>query len=387
MDFNRRKILALTGFGALAGAVCLVRNIFLRNRVKDFAKYVFYYLRTIYNFPTAGPKVSLEMALNSRCTSDYDCNERNFHWGLFDRRTRLSNEQVDKVISLVRIPRFTRENVRLRNQRNIITFTVPRKTPHPLRDRVMVESGMQQQAVALTCAALGIGMVFRNLGKDGRPLSDTEHGTIRIKLDPVKPSYSGEYWTRSAPAGPSPWVRGNLPEPRRDSATPLVTLLSNLRIRHNTSRVATSQSLSQLLWAARGRTPHFYKSKPWGMTIPTWAGKQDISDVHVIGDNGLSKYINWERNRPTHILRLLTEIDGYQCRSLLKSFNAKSSLIVLGKNEDSARALWEIGYQLFNTILQSLALGISYNAILLEKHQKTIITKLGVKGPVAVLAL
>ncbi len=36
--------------------------------------------------PEEGRLTFVELALNSRCTSDYDDNSHRFHWGLFDRQ-------------------------------------------------------------------------------------------------------------------------------------------------------------------------------------------------------------------------------------------------------------------------------------------------------------
>ena len=40
--------------------------------------------------PSEGHAISVEMALNSRCTSDYDENPKRFHWGMFDTTKKLS---------------------------------------------------------------------------------------------------------------------------------------------------------------------------------------------------------------------------------------------------------------------------------------------------------
>ena len=43
--------------------------------------------------PDEGSTISVEKALNSRCSSDDDGNPRKFHWGMFDRTKKLSEEQ------------------------------------------------------------------------------------------------------------------------------------------------------------------------------------------------------------------------------------------------------------------------------------------------------
>lgn len=57
--------------------------------------------------PNEGYTISVETALNSRCNSDYDQNPKKFHWGMFDKTKRLSDEQIKKIIELAKIPRFT----------------------------------------------------------------------------------------------------------------------------------------------------------------------------------------------------------------------------------------------------------------------------------------
>ncbi|OEU50949.1 MAG: hypothetical protein BA861_12040 [Desulfobacterales bacterium S3730MH5] len=61
-----------------------------------------------------GETISVEMALNSRCTSDYDGNSKKFHWGMFDGSRRLSETQIKRIIHLARIPRFTGRKVEIR---------------------------------------------------------------------------------------------------------------------------------------------------------------------------------------------------------------------------------------------------------------------------------
>lgn len=343
--------------------------------------------RTEVILPYEGRSVSVEMALNSRCTSDYDGNPRKFHWGMFDGTKKLSDGQIKRIIGLAKIPRFTDRKVEIQSERNILTFVIDNHASGLLRDWIMVESGMQQQAIGLVCAALGVGMVFSNLGKDGNPISDTDYATINIKLDPIKPTYNGSFWTSTPPSGEKPWLKGNLPDPVRDGKKSLVSTLDTLKIKNRGSQIATIESLSQLLWVARGRTPHFYKSQPWGMTIPTWASEQNISSVYLVSNNKLSQYINWANNRPTHSLLELRKIDKASLYQLKSSFSLNDKFIVLGKNENFNRALWEVGYQLLNILLQAKALDIPYEAALLDENQKNVLRNIGIKDPVAMITL
>ncbi len=334
-----------------------------------------------------GKTISVEMALNSRCTSDYDGNPRKFHWGMFDRTRKLSDKQIKEVIDLAKIPRFTDQRVEIQCNHDMLIFVVENNTSGTVRDWGMVESGMQQQSVGLVCAALGVGMVLKNLGKDGALISATDHATIKAKLDAMKPSYDGSFWSDLPPAGRNPWLKGNLSDPAREGNRSLISALSGLKVKNEGSEILTEEIVSQLLWAARGRTPHLYKSRPWGMTIPTWAGEQNISSLYLISANKLSQYINWANNKPTHSLLDLKKIDKKSFNQLKKSFSFNDKLIVLGRNENLNRSLWEVGYQLLNILLQAHALDMSYEAALLDEDQKTVLRTIGIKDPVAIVAL
>lgn len=343
--------------------------------------------RSVAELLPEGETISVEMALNSRCTSDYDENPKKFHWGIFDITKKLSDVQTQKIIHLARIPRFTDRRIEIQSERNMLTFVIDNHASGLLRDWMMVESGMQQQAIGLVCAALGVGMVFRSLGEDGTTISDMDYASIKVKLDAMKPTYDGSFWSSSPPAGRKSLRRGNLPDPVRDGNKPLISTLEAVKIKNRSGRKSTDESVSQLLWAARGRTPHLYKSRPWGMTVATAEGRQGISSVYLISNNKLSKYVNWDNNRPTHSLLALNKIDNQLIAKLEKSFSSNHRFIILGKNEDFARALWEVGYQLLNLLLQAQALDLAYEAILLDENQKEIFRSVGIKDPVSAFLL
>jgi len=337
--------------------------------------------------PPEGETISVEMALNSRCTSDYDGNSKKFHWGMFDRTNKLSETQTRRIIGLAKIPRFTDRKVEIQSDCNMLTFVIDNHASGLLRDWMMVESGMQQQAIGLVCAALGVGMVFRSLGEDGTTISDTDYASVKVKLDAIKPTYDGSFWSSLPPAGTKSWLRGNLPDPVRDGNKPLISTLEAVKIKNRSDRKSTDESVSQLLWAARGRTPHLYKSRPWGMTVPTSQGEQNASSVYLIRDDKLFKYVNWHKNRPTHSLETLGKIDLDVYNQLMRLFPFHNSFIVIGKNTDFATALLEVGYQVLNLVLQAQALGLSYETILLDENQKEIFRSVGIKDTVCAFLL
>ncbi len=337
--------------------------------------------------PSEGQNISVETALNSRCSGDNDGNLFKFHWGMFDRTKKLSDEQINKLISWAVVPRFTKYPIKVKPSGNILTFSIDASVSGIYRDWVMVESGMQQQAISLLCAGLGVGHVLQSLGDEGHKLSKTEWGIIKMKLSAMKASYSGSFWTTAIPYGARPWKRGNLPDPSREGEKPLIPTLKAIKTSKKTGREAADESISQLLWAARGRTPHFYKSQPWGMTIPTSGGKQNISSVYLLSNYSLYKYVNWHKNRPTHSLETLGEINLHLWSKLTGLFQNFPTMVVLAKNEDFAIALWEVGYQLLNLLVQADALNLDYKAVLLNEEQRRAFQETSIHRPVAVLLL
>jgi hypothetical protein len=337
--------------------------------------------------PKDGVLTSVETALNSRCTSDYDDNPRNFHWGMFDKNKILATTQIEQIINYAKIPRFTSGAIEIKAERNILTFLIDNRLTAIHRDWTMVESGMQHQAMGLVCAALSAGYAFNSQGADGQPVSDDKFATVQIKLDAMKPSYDGACWSNAAPAETKPWKRGTLPDPIRQGNKSLISTLAELKTKNNTGRHISQNDLGQLLWAARGRTPHYHMSAPWGMTIPTYHGEEGISDVFVIADGNLSKYINWKNKWPTHSLEITGKINNDAAKLLVDQYKSGKCFIVLGRNRNEAKARWEIGYQLLNLMLQAHALNLSYSALLLDENQKKPFRNSGIEEPVAALLL
>jgi hypothetical protein len=244
---------------------------------------------------------------------------------------------------------------------------------------------MQQQAVGLVCAALGVGLLFINSGKDGRRLSETDHENVRIKLDAMKPSYNDSYWTSLAPNGNKSWRNNNLPDPLRTGTKPLLSVLEELKVENSSSNMATKQAMSQLLWATRGRTPHFYKSRPWGMTIPTSRGEQNITSVYLFLEGKLSRYVNWRWRGWAHSTEPLKQVGEELGTELLNGLRPYNCLIVLAKNEHFAEADWEIGYQSLNLILQAKSLNLSSRLALLNEKDRDVLHKIGIEDAVASL--
>jgi hypothetical protein len=251
----------------------------------------------------------------------------------------------------------------------------------------MVESGMQQQAVGLICAALGVGMVFKSIRKSKISTPNPEQAVMRIKLDPMKPSYDGSFWSDAAPHGKKPWLKGDLPDPVRKGGKPLLGSLSQIQVENLNGRKATKEGIGQLLWASRGRTPHYYKSRPWGMTIPTNRGMQDITDLYLLLGRNLFLYKNWKKKRPTHSISKIDELETDIAEKLLGHGSHFKYAIVFSANQLTDSAYWEIGYELYNCLLQAYSLEMCYCTLLLSEEQQVILNRHGPKHPMAILKI
>jgi hypothetical protein len=335
-----------------------------------------------------GETVSVELALNSRCTSDYNGRQKIFHWGLFDPQKRMKPDDVQRLIDRVQIPRFTNGSLNIRAEKHILYFLMENEKDDVKRAWMMIESGMQQQVVCLLCAAFGIGMVFKGLGDNGTKISDFVHANIRMKVDAMRPSYSGSYWCESAPNGWRPWLNGNLPSPTRNGNMSLTRLVSSIdQDGPVKNKPITFAEIGQLLWAARGRTPHYYKSKPWGMTIPVSRGDQKITNVLLLHTTRLFRYSNWKQGRPTH---RLDEMHGLENTIALQTGDANlnhNCHIILSRNEKSGRALWEIGYQLINILLQAKALEIETFPALIDDKKRYRLKDMGISDAWCIVSM
>lgn len=357
----------------------------LRGRLKSSPKPPPESERGLVELPLGGRETSLESALNSRCTSDSDDDPKVFHWGMFDLHNKLRQEDILKIVDAAKIPKIYDGLTDVLVSGNELTFRIKKASSGNKKDWLMVESGMQQQAACLACAAFGAGMVFRSMGKDGTETPDGHIATVKMNVDAMKPSYGDSFWTTDAPG--APWLKGNLPEPDRKGHRPLFQALSGLKLRHSGNALVTEGSLGQVLWAARGRTPHLYKSRHCGLTIPTWAGDQKISGIYLIREDGLFEYINESKGKPTHGIKACEETKPNRTRGILEKFESGKVLLVFARNEDFARAFWEVGYQLLNAILQAAALDLSYQTVLLDELQKALIESIGIRTPAVALAL
>ena len=350
---NRRQILRLITTAASAALLFIagcsdVKTIFrkLKGRLITRPELPPLEERFVAGLPDGGEQVSVETALNSRCTSDYDGRQEIFHWGLFDPKAKIETGFLKNLSEQVNsLPIFNQTAASMVRDDSIFTFVVEQKLSGRQFDISMILSGVQQQLVGLVCAARGVGYVFKNLGVDGRAISQTHWGNVKIKVAPMKASYGETYWTNDAPGPERQWVSGNLPDPKRNGSTPLLDAINKMRMDNPEGREITSiEDIGQLLWAARGRTPHLYLSKPWGMTIPTYRGEQSISHITIHDQTSGYYYVNWLRGRPTHLLDGIEPLGGGAINLVSRDIHF-NLYIVIHRNEENHRALWEIGYQ------------------------------------------
>jgi hypothetical protein len=114
--------------------------------------------------------VSIEMVLNSRCSSSFDYGSKKSHWGTFIDQPP-SKKIIDLTLRCCNIPRFSSGKL-LHWFKNGYLFLGFEKPNEPYTERVLhIESGMQQEAVYLACTAQGVGTCIHNQGVNG-----TEYG-------------------------------------------------------------------------------------------------------------------------------------------------------------------------------------------------------------------
>ena len=124
------------------------------------------------------------------------------------------------------------------------------------------------------------------------------------------------------------------------------------------------------------------------MTIPAWGGLQDISKTYLILDGTLYEYVNWGKGKPTHSIHVSKELSQEDIINELKTeIPFGECVVVFGRNEDTGRSYWEVGYQLLNAMLQVHSLNVTYEAFLLDHSQRDLFERIGVERPAAAVAL
>lgn len=334
--------------------------------------------------------ISIEKVLNSRCSSDFDGNPKRNHSGIFIKNKHPPQRILERVLRCCRVPQFSNGKLSLwfENEHLFLGFE---KTNDPFKTRLLhIESGMQQEAAYLACTALGLGTCIHNLGINGTEYKNKIATARHLILEKADSYKTGKFST--APPGPEkPFKKGkNLSEPKRNSNMECLPQLEQLTLFKNTNTQADETDISQLLWATKGRTTHYIKSHPWGLTIPTWGGGQDYTHVYLVKENKLFRYINWTTGffplwwkigNPAHDTKFLKNIN------IPSQLDNADSAIILSRNEQTNRALWEVGYMLENMFLQAKSLGISYKSKVFTKEEIRKLKRKGISEAVAALLL
>jgi hypothetical protein len=339
--------------------------------------------------------VSVEKVLNSRCSSD--SGHTKGHFGTFTGK-HPSDTVIDRVLSCLDTPRFSDDKL-LHSFENGYLLLGFENSKDPDTQRLLhVESGMQHEAVYLACAAEGIGTCIHNQGINGTQNGEKTSTAKHLIMEITDPYESGKFTTK--PPGPQkPLVTGKgLIEPLRDGNVECLPELSKLATFKNSGSSATEKDVSQLLWAARGRTPHYISIDHWklmcGLTIPTWGGVQDYTSVYLVKDKKLCIYVNWTkefslmnrlfreklgwtRGNPTHDIRFVRNVD------ITSQMSGHDQAIFLCQNEQTGRALWEVGYMLENMFLQAKSLGVSYESKIFSADETSLLGKMEIANAVA----
>ena len=308
---------------------------------------------------------------------------------------------MERILRCCKVPQYSDGKLLLWFEDKYL-FLGFEKTNEPFQTRMLhIESGMQQEAVYLACTALGVGTCIHNLGINGTQRENKIATTRHLILEKTNSYETGKY-TTAAPGPKKPIKHGkNLTEPQRDSSVECLPELKQLTLTKNTGSHADETGISQLLWAAKGRTPHYIKSHPWGLTIPTWGGGQDYTNVYLVRNNKLFRYISWTTRFLTMHIRYVPHARhlfwrvGYPTHDikLLRNVNISDQLdgadiaIILSRNERTNRSLWEVGYMLENMFLQLKSLKISYTSKIFNNNEMKRLAKAGVSEAVAAVLL
>ncbi|MFX0133289.1 MAG: hypothetical protein ACFFDN_06575 [Candidatus Hodarchaeota archaeon] len=348
-----------------------------------------------------GDIISIEKVLNSRCSSSFDnCDKKN-HWGTFTYK-KPKKGIMRQILECLNIPQFSNGKLYHWFEEGYIYLGLE-KLNEPNDDRFLnIESGMQQEAIYLACCALGVGVCIYNQGINGTSYREKITTGKFLIMEQVDPYYTGKYTTKD-PGPNKPFKPGkNLNPPQRDGDIECLPQLKNLKLYNEQGSLTTINDISQLLWAAKGRTPHYILphawNNVWGLTIPTWGGGQNYTNVFLITDRKLFQYINWTkrfsrlsrlflscakwtRGNPTHDIRFIRKIN------ICTQFNEADTAIILCQNENTGRALWEVGYMIENMLLQASSLNICYELKIFKTEETSQLEKLKVKNVVAAILL
>jgi len=311
-------------------------------------------------------------------------------------------KDINRIINSCRIPRFSNGNL-FYTYKNGYIFLGYKKPKDPELERILqIESGMQQQAIHLACTAIGLGTCIRNQGINGTKYND-KIITVKHQLGKMAQLFESNNFSVRSPGPKKAFIIGkNLSEPSRNGEVECLSNMEKLTTCNKSGTSVKNRDISQLLWAAKGRTPHLIRihvwNNLWGLTIPTWGGGQDYTSVFLVKNNKLFRYINWTKNflwlnrmflnyakwtrgNPTHDVQFVRNVN------IRAQLDDADTAIILCQNEETGRALWEVGYMLENMLLQASGLDIYYESKIFKTEKISQLAKLGLKNAVAVMLL
>lgn len=161
----------------------------------------------------------------------------------------------------------------------------------------------------------------------------------------------------------------SLPTPVVNGVDSFEVVLKNLRPDSNFTGVLLSrETVSQLLWAAYGVTPHRTTNNRQGLTVPSaLAGYFLTGRIYLVTGEGVYRY--WNRLPPGNDLatqdhRLEPVLSGDWRSALRNASNRIPSTapvyIVLCVNDTTSyRTMQEVGFAVFNLLMQTRALNLA----------------------------
>jgi hypothetical protein len=352
--------------------------------------------------------VSVEKVLNSRCSCDFEGVSKKRHWGTY-KDAQPAQETIRRIVGCCKVPQYSNGKLKFWFEDKYLFLGFERQKD-PFEERMLhVESGMQHEAVYLACAALGVGTCIHNKGINETECGDRTVTATHLIMEMVEPYEAGRF-TVKAPGPEKPFVTGkNLYEPMRDGEVKCLPDLERLTLVSKSGSCAGEKEFSQMLWAARGRTPHYVGGGPWGLTIPTRAHGQEYTDVYVVKDGKLFRYVNWTEALPLgkslkrglrylkwklfgdsefHVMGNPThDVEFLRKAEVSAQLEGAEVAIVLSRNERTGRALWEVGYMLENMFLQARSLGVLYKSKVFKPAETVQLAEAGVPDAVAAVLL
>ncbi|MEO0070890.1 MAG: nitroreductase family protein [candidate division WOR-3 bacterium] len=176
----------------------------------------------------------------------------------------------------------------------------------------------------------------------------------------------------------------SLPAPYTTGADTFELLLMELRQDSTFSSIGLSlETMSQLLWAGYGVTPHSTTNGRQGLTVPSAiAGYFLTGKIYLVHEEGVDRYHNRlppGNNLTTKDHRLERVISGDRRQDLRQASNRIPSnapvyIVVCAGDTSSYQTMEEAGFVAFNLLIQAQALGLGgFLTMPLTREERTAI--------------